>query len=178
MLHLFLPGKQLPVYGSGRKINSRSIVFPLKFPFCLRIYSVYGIPSSSMGLAGMHISDYPGELKFLRRVTRDACLPERRNRHGRNRGLVGLKNQDGDGSLGFRTAYGGHNAFITINRFAEGRHTQPGKSTRHCISISKMSPGITQYRNLPSGTTVYGICHMTLPMSVLNRLEHLVSVTR
>lgn len=49
------------------------------------------------------------------------------NRYGRNRGLVGLKNQDGDGSLGFRTSYGGYNAFITINRFAEDRPYTTGE---------------------------------------------------
>lgn len=40
------------------------------------------------------------------------------NRHGRNRGFLALKNQTGDGSLGFQTQYGGKSLVLTINRFA------------------------------------------------------------
>lgn len=41
------------------------------------------------------------------------------NRHGRNRGFLALKNQTGDGSLGFQTQYGGKNLVLTISRFAK-----------------------------------------------------------
>jgi alpha-galactosidase len=41
------------------------------------------------------------------------------NRHGRNRGFMALRNQTGDGSLGFQTQYGGKSLVLTINRFAK-----------------------------------------------------------
>ncbi|MCE5249729.1 hypothetical protein LLG96_05865 [bacterium] len=43
------------------------------------------------------------------------------SRHGKNRCLIALKNQSGDGSLGFRTAYGGKYIYLAVNRFAQDR---------------------------------------------------------
>ncbi len=43
------------------------------------------------------------------------------NRYGRNRGFLGLKNQSGDGSIGFGNGYSNPFLSMSISRFATGR---------------------------------------------------------
>ena len=104
-------------------INRFSVEIPLLLQDIQRIWYTQQLD----GLGWHAYIGLPWGIEIPASGNQGCLLAGAQNRHGRNRGLVGLKNQDGDGSLGFRTAYGGHNAFITINRFAEGRPYTTGE---------------------------------------------------